>query len=111
MMMPRGFSIYYKDGELRFDDDYAMLCREFEKVADIARASNKGVQRENMQIERVIFNAPATVVYWKDGTKTVVKCQDGDKYSKETGLAMAIVKKVYGNNGTYNDIMKTWIKD
>ena len=44
-------------------------------------------------IERVIFNDPATIVIWKDGSKTIVKCQDGDTYSKELGLAMAISKK------------------
>lgn len=102
-MMPRALNAYDKEFMVLSDQT---LCDAFYKVAKVAKASF-----ENMQIERVIFNAPATVVYWKDGTKTVVKCQDGDKYSKETGLAMAIVKKVYGNNGTYNDIMKTWIKD
>lgn len=40
-------------------------------------------------IEKVIFNAPATVVFWKDGSKTVVKAQ-GDDFNPETGLAMAI---------------------
>lgn len=102
-MMPRALNAYYKECMVLSDQT---LFDAFYEVAKVAKASF-----ENMQIERVIFNAPATVVYWKDGTKTVVKCQDGDKYSKETGLAMAIVKKVYGNNGTYNDIMKTWIKD
>lgn len=27
-------------------------------------------------IERVIFNAPATIVFWSDGTKSVVKCHE-----------------------------------
>lgn len=102
-MMPRALNAYCKECMVLSDQT---LCDAFYEVAKVAKASF-----ENMQIERVIFNAPATVVYWKDGTKTVVKCQDGDKYSKETGLAMAIVKKVYGNSGAYNDIMKTWIKD
>ena len=60
-------------------------------------------------IEKVIFNDPATIVYWKDGTKTVVKCQDGDVYDKEKGLAMAIVKKLFGNKGNYNKIFKKYI--
>lgn len=60
----------------------------------------------NPEIEKVIFNDPATVVYWKDGTKTVVKAQDGEPFDKEKGLAMAIVKKVYGNKGSYNEIFK-----
>lgn len=29
-----------------------------------------------LKVERVIFNAPATIVFWNDGTKTVVKCQE-----------------------------------
>lgn len=62
-------------------------------------------------IENVIFNEPATIVFWNDGTKTVVKCQNNDVYSKETGLAMAICKKFFGNNGKYNDVFKKWIDD
>ena len=61
-------------------------------------------------IERVIFNNPATIVYWDDGTKTVVKCQEGDTYSQETGLAMAISKKVFGNNSSYNEVFKQWVE-
>lgn len=60
-------------------------------------------------IKDVIFNDPATIVFWRDGTKTVVKCQEGDKYSKELGLAMAIVKKMAGNKGNYNDIFHKWV--
>lgn len=59
-------------------------------------------------IDRVIFNNPATIVWWKDGTKTVVKCQDGDSFNKELGLAMAIVKKCCGNQGNYNDVFEKW---
>lgn len=62
-------------------------------------------------IKNVIFNDPATIVLWTDGTKTVVKCQDGDTYNKEMGLAMAILKKCMGNKGNYNDVFEKWIKD
>lgn len=47
-------------------------------------------------IEKVIFNKPATIVFWTDGTKTVVKCGDGDMWDEEKGLAMAICKKLIG---------------
>lgn len=60
------------------------------------------------EIKNVKFNGPATIVFWADGTKTVVKCQDGDDYSEELGLAMCIVKKVFGNTSKYNDIFKKW---
>lgn len=41
-------------------------------------------------IKKVIFNDPATIVFWKDGTKTIVKCQEGAEFDPEKGLAMAI---------------------
>ena len=49
-------------------------------------------------IKDVIFDEPATIVYWVDGSKTVVICQEGDIYDEEKGLAMAISKKALGNN-------------
>lgn len=60
------------------------------------------------EIKNVKFNGPATIVFWADGAKTVVKCQDGDDYSEEVGLAMCIVKKAFGNKSNYNDIFKKW---
>ena len=62
-------------------------------------------------IKKVIFNNPATIVYWNDGTKTVVKCQKGDTFSKELGLAMAISKKFLGNKGNYNDVFNKYLKE
>ena len=61
------------------------------------------------EIKNVIFNDPATIVFWEDGTKTVVKCQDGDEFDPEKGLAMAIAKKAYGNKGGYCNKMKKWL--
>ena len=61
------------------------------------------------KIKDVIFNKPATIVIWADGSKTMVKCGEGDIYDLEKGLAMAIVKKAYGNKGNYNDIFKKWL--
>lgn len=58
-------------------------------------------------IKEVIFHDPATVVYWEDGTKTVVKCQD-EEFDKEKGLLAAIAKKVYGNKGNFNNIIKKY---
>lgn len=64
----------------------------------------------NAKIEKVIFNGPATIVLWSDGTKTVVKCQDGDGFDHEKGLAMAITKKAFGNQGNYCNEFNKWVK-
>lgn len=64
----------------------------------------------NPPISKVIFNPPATIVFWKDGSKTVVKCQYGDMFDPEKGLAMAFMKKAYGNTGKYCDEVKKWVE-
>lgn len=57
--------------------------------------------------KNVIFNGPATIVFWNDGTKTVVKCE-GEAFDKEKGLAMAIAKRALGDKGSYYNVFKKW---
>lgn len=66
-----------------------------------------GKYRKPIEIDRVIFNDPATIVFWKGGDKTVVKCMDGDAYSKEVGLAMCVCKRVFGDK--YHRVFKDWV--
>jgi hypothetical protein len=63
----------------------------------------------SITISKVIFNPPATIVFWKDGSKTVVKCQDGDVFDPEKGVAMAFMKKACGNTGKYCNEVKKWV--
>ena len=63
------------------------------------------------EIKDVIFNEPATIVMWSDGTKTVVKCQEGENYDPEKGMAMAISKKALGNKGNYCEVFKKWLPE
>ena len=65
---------------------------------------------DRLEIDRVIFNDPATIVFWKDGTKTVVKAQD-EKFDPEKGLAMAISRKALGNKSNYYDVISKWVDD
>ena len=59
----------------------------------------------------VIFNPPATIVFWEDGEKTVVKCGEGEVFDKEKGLAMAFCKRVWGNKGRFNTMFEKWCFD
>lgn len=63
------------------------------------------------EIEKVIFNDPATIVIWKDKTKTVVKRSENDIFDPEKGLAMAITKKAMGNKRIYYNEIKKWTAD
>ena len=60
------------------------------------------------RIKNVIFNDPATIVFWSDNTKTVVKAQD-EPFDPEKGLAMAICKRALGNEGNYYNEIKKWL--
>ena len=63
------------------------------------------------EIKNVIFNEPATIILWADGTKTVVKCQEGEGYDPEKGMAMAISKKALSNKGNYCEVFKKWLPE
>lgn len=63
-----------------------------------------------LEINKVIFNDPATIIQWNDGTKTVVKCSEGEKYDPEKGLAMAMSKRLLGNTGRYYETFKYWLQ-
>ena len=100
-------------------DDYIKLSkmlntRSFVDMADaLGKILCNCVQHGNSlpPIKNVYFNPPATIVLWDDGTKTVVKCQDSDTYSRETGLALCMAKKAMGNNSKFNDIFRKWIPE
>lgn len=67
-------------------------------------------REKGLGIERVLFNDPATIVFWTDGTKTVVKCRKGDVWDAEKGLAMACAKKLMGNRDGYHKKLATHYK-
>lgn len=67
-------------------------------------------KRAAYTIKKVIFNPPATIVYWSDGSKTVVKCSEKDVFDPEKGLAMAVAKRCGGNNGSYYKEIRNWVE-
>ena len=68
-----------------------------------------GVKFANLMddIEQVIFNDPATIVTFSDGSKVCVKACKNDKFSKETGLIYAIIKRLYANDTDENGYLKS----
>ena len=99
---------------LKYIDTDVTACVEYYSNKELKERMNImfGVDLNKIpEIKDVKFNNPATIVFWADGTKTVVKRQKGDRFDKEKGLAMAIVKKLFGNKGNYNELFKKWIKE
>ena len=73
-----------------------------------SRAFRKEVMNTMQKPEpkKVIFNNPYTIVNWKDGTKTVVKCMEGDTFSKDVGFCVAVARKVFGGHNQYKKFVK-----
>ena len=98
---------------LRNDVDATYDC--YIKWFDKSTSANKETtERSNYMptdirrlIKNVKFNPPATIIFWTDNTKTVVKC-NGEDYDPEKGLAMCICKKMLGNKGNYYEVFKKY---
>ena len=54
-------------------------------------------ESNSMVPNQIIFNPPATIVFWKDGTKTVVKCAEGEKFDPYTGFCYAFTEHFLGS--------------
>lgn len=75
-----------------------MITDEFpERCVGILRFSPK----------KIIHNGPATIVFWTDGSKTVVKCAAGTDPDLYNAFCAAFAKKVFGTNSRLKKRMTT----
>ena len=101
-MMPRSFTLTTDHG-----GTFEITDLEVTLQPDLSgyglSGYGKGICKED--IEKVIFNPPATIVYFSDGDKVVVKTTDDEEYQPEVGVAMAIVKKVFKERGRFKKLI------
>ena len=62
-------------------------------------------------IKQIIYSGPKTIVIWKDGSKTIVSCGEGDQYDEYAGFCAAITKKIFSSTSKAKKIMKQYIKE
>ena len=60
---------------------------------------------------KIIYNGPATIVFWDDGTKTVVKRSKKDKDNKYNAFCAALAIKIYGSNSAVTRIVENGITE
>ena len=91
------------------DEDFLDIVRycynDIETVKKCSASMELRVDIPGM-IDRVIFNDPATIILWKDGSKTVVKRSEDDIWDPEKGFCMAIIKKLYGRTSFIKRFME-----
>lgn len=106
VILSTGHELAFRPGDLTADRDGNLrICQ------GAFDAGKKGASATNTAtIKNVIFAPPATIVYWSDGSKTVVKCSEKDAFDPEKGLAMAIAKRCGGNKGSYYKEIQNWVE-
>jgi len=82
-----GKTYLWDDGEAEITDGNTLKSFHMDGCFDA------GLRYKYPSITKVVINVPATIVFWSDGTKTVVKCAKNERFDAEKGVAMAIAKK------------------
>lgn len=62
---------------------------------------------QTVYIKEVIYNKPATIVIWSDGTKTITRCSKEDNYDREVGLLYCVLKKLSTNS--IDELCDQWL--
>ena len=93
--------------------NYAVIMDDVKRYNVISKPVMLGSASSNYtcmmpKIKDVKFHDQATIVFWEDGTKTVVKCGNNDIFDPEKGLAIAIAKRALGNQGNYYNEIRKW---
>lgn len=81
-------------------------------VPDVCSTLKLNVSFENLflDIKRVIYNGPKTIILWGDGSKTIVSCGEKDSYDFYAGFCAAITKKVFGSTSAAKKALERVIK-
>lgn len=96
---------------------YHSLPSDYSNVTIVTRVPSSSVNvvtnliKDKYTPKRIIFNGPATVVFWKDGTKTVVKRAEKDPDNRYNAFCAALAKKIFESNSKVNSIVKTGIEE
>ena len=57
---------------------------------------------------RILRHGPATIVFWCDGTKTVVKRAPDEPDNEYTAFTAALAIRIFGSNSKLKKIVKTF---
>ena len=91
----------------KIEEQLNTIEEEFKRAEKKEKKANIDRFIDTIKATYFVPHQGLTKVIWKDGTKTEVRCQDGDEYNPEAGLALCIIKYLFGNTNYYNEIFKS----
>lgn len=94
--------------EKQMDNEYcyvpkSRLC----SLEEVTRAWTRALYISAFTPMRILRHGPATIVFWCDGTKTVVKRAPDEPDNEYTAFTAALAIRIFGSNSKLKKIVKT----
>lgn len=87
------------------DNGFDSIIYEMEKQRKFAERGTD--EMKNVEVKKIIFNNFKTIVFWNDGTKTIVSMsQEERNFDPEDAFRAAYTKKMYGTNSKIKRVIK-----
>lgn len=80
-------------------DELAEIIKQEEALNEAKEVCSKFTPK------RIIYNDPVTIVFWKDGTKTIVRATKETIFNKYNAFTAALAKKILMSNSNVNRIV------
>lgn len=90
--------------EGRRSNDYAKAQEYLRKYCDFD--SKKDRSSPNIVPKRILHSGPCTIVFWEDGTKTIVRLSENDIYDEYQAFCAALAIKLYGSNSHLKKVIR-----
>lgn len=79
--------------EITITFDHNVLKKELMMNTSKTNYTIYGDRKYQFEYRKIIFSPPYTIVIWRDGSKTMVKCSENDTYDAEKALALCFMKR------------------
>ena len=87
------------------DNGFDTIIYQMEKNRKFAERGTD--EMKNVDVKKIIFSGPKTIVLWSDGTKTIVSMsKDETHFDPEAAFCAAYTKKIFGTNSKIKRIIK-----
>lgn len=85
-------------------DAFVNSLKTMDSIREAIKMTNP--DPEPSLVEKVIVNGYKTIVFWNDGTKTIVSCREGEEFDIYTAFCAALAKKMFGSTSRVKAILE-----
>lgn len=93
-------------GTFKFERGFDEKEKERKEKMNEAEKENARKIAIKFEPKQILQNGPVTIVFWKDGTKTIVRKSENSADDPYSAFCAALAKKIYGNNSRVKKILE-----